>query len=102
MEIYKLQSVILGFVVLIVIVVVLSVAIPEIIEAYQIQSLDGTCYQSEKVRYCESIGMELGSIVITPAGLFGGTPYNKEACVSESSEKMIEFKELNWKKCKLK
>jgi len=76
------------------------IIVPEVKEQIIIDKLDKTCYQLEKAIYCQSIGMELGSIVITPSGLFGGTPYNKEACVSENSEKIIELKDLNWKKCK--
>ena len=71
----------------------------EVLEAKTIQSLDKGCYQLEKIRYCQIIGMELGSIVVTPGGIFGGSPYNKEACVSEHSEKIINYKDTNYEKC---
>ena len=75
---------------------------PEITKELIIPGLDKTCYQSEKNIYCESMGMELDSIVVTPGGIFGGSPYNKEVCKSENSEKTINLKDLNWERCKRK
>ena len=84
----------IGFVSLIVLIVG-----SEVREAQLEQSLDEVCYRLEKIKYCESLGMELGSIVVTPGGLFGGSPYNKEACTSEHSEKIIKLKDVNYAKC---
>lgn len=100
MDIHNLTMIIPLFVVIVVVIMVGLIIIPEITEQLTINKLDKGCYQTEKIRYCDSLGMELGSIVVTPGGLFGGSPYNKEACVSENSEKIIEFKELDWEKCK--
>ncbi len=77
-----------------------ALIVPEVKEQMTIESLDETCFKLEKIKYCDSIGMEFGSIVVTPSGIFGGSPYNKEACVTKNSEKIIEFNDLNWKKCK--
>ena len=87
------------FFTLIVGVMMVIVIIPEIKEGRMIQSLDKDCYRTQKEIYCKSIGMELGSIVVTPGGLFGGSPYNKEACVSENSEKIINYKDINYERC---
>ena len=87
------------FVCLMIVALVLTFAIPSIAEQLTINKLDKNCYQIEKAIYCQSIGMELGSIVVTPGGLFGGTPYNKEACVSKNSEKIISLKDINYEIC---
>jgi len=100
MELHNWMNFVMTSVTIVVIILVVSIVGPEIIEAYRIADSDKVCLELEKVRYCQIIGMELGSIVVTPGGLFGGSPYNKEACVSENSEKIIKFNELNWKKCK--
>lgn len=75
------------------------IIVPEMKEAMMIDKLDKDCYQIEKTIYCQNIGMELGSIVVTPGGLFGGSPYNKEACVSENREKIIELEDINYERC---
>ncbi len=100
MDIMNIGPFILGFVVLIFVGGMVFIVDSEVREAQLEQSLDEVCYQLEKIRYCNSFGMELGSIVVTPGGLFGGSPYNKEACVSEHSEKIIKFRELDWEKCR--
>ena len=82
-----------------VVVMVIAVLGPVIMGTLTMDKLDKACYQSEKVIYCQSIGMELGSIVVTPGGLFGGRPYNKDACVSENSEKIINYKDVNYERC---
>ncbi len=87
------------FFTLIVGVMMVIVIIPKIKEGRMIQSLDKDCYRTQKEIYCKSIGMELGSIVVTPGGVFGGSPYNKEACVSENSEKIINYKDINYERC---
>jgi len=71
--------------------------VTELMQQSEIDSLDQACFIEEKIRYCNSIGMYLGSIVVTP---FLGSPYNKEACVSENSEKIIEYNDLNVDHCK--
>jgi len=100
MGITDLMPFIMGFVAILFVGSIVFVVGSEVLEAQTILSLDELCFKLEKVRYCDSLGMELGSIVVTPGGLFGGKPYNQEACVTENSEKIIEFKELNWEKCK--
>ncbi len=95
-----IRPAIMGFVVLVFVGGMVFIIGSEVREVQLEQSLDEVCYRLEKIRYCDSFGMELGSIVVTPGGLFGGSPYNKEACVSEHSEKIIKFRELNWEKCK--
>ncbi len=75
------------------------IVVLEMSEAITIAKLDKGCYQIEKAIYCQNIGMELGSIVVTPGGLFGGSPYNKDACVTENSEKIINLKDTNYERC---
>ncbi len=91
---------IMGMVILLMIgIIVVPVMIQGTKQQKIIDSLDKNCYRTEKEMYCKSIGMELGSIVVTPGGLFGGSAYNKEACVNEHSEKIINFKDINYERC---
>ena len=79
--------------------IIIGICMLFLIVGLTIQKLDKACYQSEKAIYCQSIGMELGSVIVTPGGLFGGTPYNQDACVTENSEKIINYKDTNYKRC---
>lgn len=81
---------------------VLSIAIPDIRTAMILSKIDQGCIKLEKISFCDSMGMELGSTVITPSGLFGGPPYNKEVCVSRNNERLIHMlHDLDYKKCLL-
>ena len=100
MDIMDLQGIIMGAIPILIIIIIVGVlVVPIIIEDLTISKLDEGCYQTEKAIYCQNIGMELGTIVVTPGGIFGGRPYNTDACVSETSEKIIKLKDTNYERC---
>ena len=90
----------MGTVSLAAVILVTSMVALAINERMKYIGLDEVCFQREKARYCNAMGMELGSVIITPSGLFGGSPYNKDACVLGNSQMIIDIDDLDVKRCR--
>ena len=57
------------------------------------------CYKIRMVEWCNEKNMEYSTKIITPTGLFGGTPYDKPICKNNKREIIIQHKEVNKEKC---
>ena len=93
----------IGFmVVLIIVLFVIPPVIRDVMETHDLMLAENDnpfCVDNKEREYCNKYGMELSYKIITPSGLFGGSPYEQEMCIGKLGEKLIKYKEIDFSDC---